>query len=79
MEPREPDEGLPVGIRPAPGKLRRQPEAKRIADRVARFPYIASVAEHVVPLNPGFFQLEAMRAASAAKKRGKVRAKVRGK
>lgn len=78
--PREPDEGLPVGIRPAPGKLRRKPASERIAARVARFADRAPEAAHVVPLNPGFFQLERMRAASsAAKKRAKVLAKVRGK
>lgn len=92
---REPDEGLlgvrgdraqddalagPPGIKPAPGKLRREPAAKRIAARVARFADKAPEVAHVVPLNPGFFQLERMRAVgSAAKKRAKVRAKVRGK
>ncbi len=78
--PREPDDGLPVGIRPAPGKLRRKPDDKRVAARVARFADKAPEVEHVVPLNPGFFQLERMRAASSAvKRRAKVRAKVRGK
>lgn len=84
---REPDEGLPVGIRPAPGKLRRPQAAARIAARVARFGVpeqrprlgLVGMKEIVQPLNPGFFQLEALRQATVAKKRGKTRAKVRGK
>jgi len=79
MAQREPDEGLLVGIRPAPGKMRRKPDAERIAARIARFADKAPVVPHVTPLNPGFFQLERMRASSATKKHGKVRAKVRGK
>jgi len=80
MAQRESDEGLPVGIRPAPGKMRRKPDAARIAARVARFADVAPLRHpNVMLLNPGFFQLERMRASSAAKKRGKTRAKVRGK
>ena len=35
-------------------------------------------ADGVVPLNPGFFALERMRASDASKARGKLRGKVRG-
>jgi hypothetical protein len=69
----------PIGIKPALGKMRRKPDHAKIAARVARFADVAPVVPHVTPLNPGFFQLERMRASSATKKRGKVRAKVRGK
>lgn len=72
----------PVGIKPAPGKMRRQPDGKRVAARVARFVKVdvpARLSEGVTPLNPGFFQLERMRTAGGPKKRGKVRGKVRGK
>ena len=87
MAQREPDEGLPVGIKPAPGKMRRQPEAVRIAERVARFvdspvrkrEGIIGRGEVVTPLNPGFFVLERMRAGGVTKKRAKTRKKVSGK
>ncbi len=83
----EPDEGLPVGIRPAPGKMRRPPDPKRIAERVARLGALPPVVragligakEVVQPLNPGFFHLEHLRQANAVKKRSHKRAKVRGK
>lgn len=78
-----------LGVKPAPGKLRRKPDAARVAARVSAFmdevatpPQrrgIVGKREVVTPLNAGFFQLERMRAASVAKKRGKTRVKARGK
>ena len=81
------DDGPPVGIKPAPGKMRPSPDGARIAARVKRFVKVevperkglVGRNEVVTPLNPGFFQLERMRTAGVAKKRGKTRAKVRGK
>jgi len=89
-EPQAADIEGPVGIKPAPGKMRPKPDNKRIAARVARFIATDSVESELLDgvdgrvggvtlLNPGFFQLERMRASTATKKRGKVRAKVRGK
>ena len=76
---KEKDDGPPVGILPAPGKQRRKPNADRIAARVARFADLAPVTPGVMALNPGFFQLERMRAGSITKKRSKTRAKLRDK
>ena len=83
------DEGLPVGVRPVPGALRRRQNPERVAKRVLAFmDEVATPPERrgmvgrgevVTPLNEGFFALERMRAASAAKRRGKIRKKVRGK
>lgn len=51
--------------------------AKRTHRRLADLPKRARDA-NIQPLNPGFFQLEAMRAASGAKRKAQVRAKHRG-
>ena len=71
------DEGLPEGVFPAPGKLRRAPNAERIAARVAKLADDGPATEGVMPVNAGFFQLERMRSASVAKTRAKKRAKAR--
>lgn len=71
------DEEPPIGIKS--GKKRKVPEGERIAARVARFADNPPVVLNVMALNPGFFQLERMRASASAKKRGKARKKVRGK
>ncbi len=83
------DDGLPVGIRPAPGALRRQQNPEKVARRVRAFMGEGATpperrgmvgrGEVVTPLNEGFFALERMRAASVAKRRSKVRQKVRVK
>ena len=82
----EKSDGEPIGIKPAPGARRKPPDAKRVAERVARLAVVPPVErkglvgerEVVTPLNPGFFQLEHMRNAGLAKKRAAVRKKVRG-
>ncbi len=56
---------------------RRQPEPARIAARVARLLVPARGAQGVMPLNPGFFALEAMRAGNVAKKRGATKRRVK--
>lgn len=64
------------------GRRRAAPDNQRIARRVAKACECHEPAEpSVQPLNPGFFQLEAMRQANvaAAKARKKARAKARGK
>lgn len=63
-----------------PQRKRKPPNAAAIEKRVQKFCAgdCVSLTEGV-PLNPGFFQLERMRAQSAVKSRAKVRAKVRGK
>ena len=66
-------------IHPAQGKKRPEPDADKIARRVAKIKDVAPKAEGVVQLNPGFFRLERMRSQSVAKTRARVRAKVRGR
>jgi hypothetical protein len=72
------DDGPPVGVRPA-GRQRSKVDPVRVAARVARDVDVAPVAEGVTPLNAGFFRLQRMSARSAAKTRGKIRVKIKGK
>lgn len=61
-----------------PIKKRRQPKAEIVAARLAKLDVrSAPTAEGVVALNPGFFALERIRAATVGGK--KARAKARGK
>lgn len=76
------------GKGPLPGARKRDVNPARIAARVAKFkdPYKPTRERKngrdvggTTPLNAGFFKLERMRAASAAKKRGPARAKAQGR
>lgn len=71
----------PLGAIAAKGARKPRP-GEVVAARVAKLvPVERSVTrgeDGVVPLNPGFFALEEMRATSRSKARGKLRGKVRG-
>jgi hypothetical protein len=67
----------PEGIKE--GKKRPPQKRERVEARVKKFKDNPPRAVGVQPLNRGFFQLERMRAAQAARAKGKKRAKVRGK
>lgn len=71
------DVGL-AGSGALPGKKRREPKSEVVARRLAKLGIQpAPAAEGVVALNPGFFALERIRAATVGGK--KERAKRRGK
>ncbi|MEK9725283.1 MAG: hypothetical protein VW405_17630 [Rhodospirillaceae bacterium] len=76
------------GTGPLPGARKRDVKKERIAARVAKFkdPYKPTRERQngrdvggTTPLNAGFFKLERMRAASAARKKGAARARAKGR
>lgn len=76
------------GTGPLPGARKRNVDAARVAARVAKFKDTYKPTRErkngrdvggTQPLNTGFFKLERMRAATAAKKRGPARTKAQGR